>query len=138
MSGNAGRGRKPGSRNRITAETLALVSDGKTPVSFALEIMKDESKAMDLRLNAARIAAPYLHSKPQPEPRLITFSLPNNFSSPEGLSLIHANVLKSVAEGELSLEEGKEISIILENQRRILETTDIAVRLAKLEAAGDE
>jgi hypothetical protein len=138
MSGNAGRGRKPGSRNRITAETLALVSDGKTPVSFALEIMKDESKAMDLRLNAARIAAPYLHSKPQPEPRLITFSLPNNFSSPEGLSLIHANVLKSVAEGELSLEEGKEISIILENQRRILETPDIAVRLAKLEAAGDE
>jgi len=75
MSGNAGRGRPPGSRNKLTADTLALVSDGRTPVAFALEIMNDESKSMDLRLNAARIAAPYLHSKPQPEGRMRTFSV---------------------------------------------------------------
>ena len=135
MTANTGRGRPLGSRNKITAETLALVSDGKTPVAFALEIMKDDSKGMDLRLNAARIAAPYLHSKPQPEGRRVNFDLPENFASPEALSQIHANVLKSVAEGELSLEEGKEISVILENQRRIIETTDIAARIAKLEAA---
>jgi len=134
MSGNAGKGRKPGSRNRITAETLALIEDGKSPVAFALEIMKDESKALDLRLNAARIAAPYLHSKPQSEGRRVAFDLPEHFASPEALSQIHANVLRSVAEGDLSLDEGKQISIILENQRRIIETTDLVTRLAKLES----
>jgi hypothetical protein len=55
--------------------------------------------------------------------------------SVESLSQIHTNVLRSVAEGELSLDEGKEISVILENQRRIIETTDLVTRLARLEAA---
>jgi hypothetical protein len=114
---------------------LALVADGKTPVAFALGIMNDEAKGMDLRLHAARIAAPYLHSKPQAEGRMVSFALPENTGTAEGLSQIHLNVLKAVAEGELSLDEGKEISAILENQRRIIETTDIMSRLAKLEAA---
>jgi hypothetical protein len=135
MTGNTGRGRPLGSRNKLTAKTLALVSDGKTPVAFALGIMNDEAKAMDLRLNAARIAAPYLHSKPQPEGRMVSFALPENMATAEGLSQIHVNILKSVAEGELSLDEGKELSVILENQRRIIETTDIVARLTKLEAA---
>ena len=134
MSDNPGRGRPAGSRNRLTRETLALVGDGSTPVAFLLSLMRYETKSQDIRLQAARYAAPYLHSRPQPEPRLVTFSLPDNFASPEALSQIHANVLKSVAEGELSLDEGKEISVILENQRRVIETTDIANRLAKLEA----
>jgi hypothetical protein len=135
MSGNAGKGRPTGSRNKLTAETLALVADGKTPVAFALGIMNDDSRGMDLRLNAARIAAPYLHSKPQPEGRMISFALPANIATAEGLSQIHLNVLKSVAGGELSLDEGREISLLVENQRRIIETTDIVARLTKLEAA---
>jgi hypothetical protein len=135
MTGNTGRGRPLGNRNKLTAETLALVADGKTPVAFALGIMNDDTKVMDLRLNAAPIAAPYLHSKPQPEGRMVSFALPENIATAEGLSQIHLNVLKSVADGELSLDEGKEISILLENQRRIIETTDIMARLTKLEAA---
>src|SRR6185295_17883394 len=99
MSGTAGKGRPFGSRNKLTVETLALVADGKTPVAFALGIMNDEAKDMDLRLNAARIAAPYLHSKPQPEGRMISFALPENIATAEGLSQIHVNVLKSVADG---------------------------------------
>ena len=124
-----------GSRNKLTAETLALVSDGKTPVAFALGLMNDDTKDMDLRLNAARIAAPYLHSKPQPEGRMISFDLPDNITTAEGLTQIHLNVLKAVSEGELSLDEGKELSTLLENQRRLFETADIAERLTKLEAA---
>jgi hypothetical protein len=128
------RGRPVGSRNRLTKETLALVGEGPTPVAYLLSLMRDETKPQDVRLQAARYAAPYLHSRPQPEPRLITITLPENICSPQALNQIHANVLRSVAEGELSLDEGKEISVILENQRRIMETTDIAVRLTKLEA----
>jgi hypothetical protein len=133
MAGNAGLGRPKGARNKLTRETLALVADGSTPVAFALEIMRDDSKCLDVRLYSAKIAAPYLHSRPQPEPRLVTFELPESIS-PGDLSQVHLKVLKSVAAGELSLEEGKDISAMLENQRRIIETADIAKRLAKLEA----
>src|SRR5262245_52922791 len=133
MAGNAGKGRALGSRNKLTLETLALVSDGKTPVALALEIMKDDSKALEVRLHAAKIAAPYLHSRPQLEPRLVTFEMPETIS-PENLSQVHMKILRAVAVGELSLEEGKDISAMLENQRRIVETTELAERLTILEA----
>jgi hypothetical protein len=131
----ATRGRPAGSRNRLTRETLALIGEGETPVAYLLGIMRDTEKPQDIRLQAARFAAPYLHPRPQPEPRLVSFALPENIATAEGLSQIHLNVLKAVAEGELSLDEGKEISTLLENQRRIIETTDIMSRLTKLEAA---
>ena len=54
--------------------------------------------------------------------------------APADLSQVHLKVLKAVAEGELSLEEGKDISAMLENQRRIVETAELAERLTKLEA----
>src|SRR5262245_45722338 len=101
MAGNAGKGRVSGSRNKLTLETLALVTDGQTPVAFALEVMKDDSKGLDVRLHAARIAAPYLHSRPQPEPRLVSFSLPDKIETPADLSSVHLNVLKAVAAGGL-------------------------------------
>jgi hypothetical protein len=129
------RGRPAGSRNRLTLETLALAGDGETPVAYLLGIMRDPEKPQDVRLQAAKFAAPYIHPRPQPEPRFVSFELPEDVGSPEGLSKIHLNVLRSVAEGGISLEEAKEVSSILENQRRIIETTELAARLAKLEAA---
>ena len=133
MAGNTGKGRPPGSRNKLTLETLALVANGKTPVAFALEIMKDESKTMDLRLNAARIAAPYLHSKPQPEGRIVSFDLPEDIGTPAALVKIHADVLHAVARSEITLDEGKDISMMLETHRRTIETADLEERIAKLE-----
>jgi hypothetical protein len=130
----ATRGRPAGSRNRLTRETLALIGEGETPVAYLLGIMRDAEKPQDVRVQAARFAAPYLHPRPQPEPRLVSFAIPENLSSAEALSQIHLNVLKAVAEGELSLDEGKEVSVLLENQRRIIETTEIVTRLTKLEA----
>src|SRR5215218_2034449 len=122
MIGNTGKGRPAGSRNRPTLETLALVQDGKTPVAFALGIMNDETKTQELRLNAARIAAPYLHSKPQPEGRIIRFELPEEIGTPAALTQIHAGILRSVANGEISLDEGRDVSMLLESHRRTIET----------------
>jgi hypothetical protein len=89
----------------------------------------------DIRLNAAKIVAPYVHPRPQPEPQFVSFELPESAHSPDGLNQIHLGVLKAIATGELSLDEGKDISLLVENQRRIIETTDIVARLAKLEAS---
>jgi hypothetical protein len=114
---------------------LALVADGRTPVAFALEIMKDENRPMDLRLNAARIAAPYLHSKPQSEGRIVRFDLPEDIGTPAALIKIHADVLRAVANSEISLDEGRDISAILETHRRTIETAELEERIAKLERA---
>src|SRR5215208_7234117 len=115
MTSNTGKGRPPGSRNKLTLETIALVEDGKTPVAFALGIMNDETKTQELRLNAARIAAPYLHSKPQPEGRIIQFELPDEIGTPTALTQIHAGILRAVSNGEISLDEGRDVSMLLES-----------------------
>jgi hypothetical protein len=135
MIGNAGKGRALGSRNKLTLETLALVADGKTPVAYALGIMNDETKPQELRLNAARIAAPYLHSKPQPEGRIVSFQLPDDIGRPAALAKIHADILRAVASGEISVDEGKDVSMLLETHRRTIETAELEERIRRLEKA---
>jgi hypothetical protein len=135
MTGNTGKGRPYGSRNKLTLETLALVEDGKTPVAFALRIMNDETKTQELRLNAARIAAPYLHSKPQPEGRIIRFELPEEIGTSAALTMIHADILRAVASGEISLDEGRDVSMLLESHRGTIETAELEERITKLERA---
>ena len=131
--GNAGKGREAGSRNRRTVALMALAEDGETPGAFALRIMRDETKTDELRMHAARLAAPLVHPKPQPEPRYVTFDLPDEIKDVESLVAAHATLLRSVASGELSLEDARELSAILDNYRRGLELSDIEARLKVLE-----
>jgi hypothetical protein len=66
MAGNAGMGRPKGSRNWRTQDARELVGDGETPVAFGLRIMKDAAQPIEIQLHGARIAAPFIHPKPQP------------------------------------------------------------------------
>jgi hypothetical protein len=131
--GNAGKGREAGSRNKRTVALMALAEDGETPGAFALRVMRDETKTDDLRMHAARLAAPLVHPKPQPEPRYVTFDLPDEIKDVESLVAAHATLLRSVASGDLSLEDARELSAILDNYRRGLELSDIEARLKALE-----
>jgi hypothetical protein len=132
-AGNTGKGRVPCARNKRTVALLTLAEEGETPCGFALRIMRDEKKTDELRMHAARLAAPFTHSRPQPEPRYVTLHLPEKFGDAESLKHVHATLLRSVALGETSLEEAKELSAIIETHRRIVETTELAARIAKLE-----
>lgn len=59
-----GAGRKPGIKNRLTKEQVKAVAEtGQTPLEFLLEVMRDAQKALDVRLEAAKAAAPYVHAK---------------------------------------------------------------------------
>lgn len=127
------KGRLPGSRNRRTVALLELAEGGETPCAFALRIMRDDTQLPVLRMHAARLAAPYVHPKPQPEPRYVTLELPDEFGDAESLKEIHVTLLRSIASGETSLEEAKEISAILETHRRLVETVDLEDRIARLE-----
>ena len=132
-AGNAGKGREAGSRNKRTVALMALAEDGETPGAFALRVMRDETKTDELRMHAARLAAPLVHPKPQPEPRYVTFDLPDEIKDVENLVAAHATLLRSVASGDLSLEDARELSAILDNYRRGLELSDIETRLKALE-----
>jgi hypothetical protein len=133
VTGHKTGGREAGTRNRRTEALLALAEAGETPCGFALRIMRDEEKPDDIRMYAARLAAPYVHPKPQPEPRYVTLELPDEFGDAESLKNVHATLLRSIASGETSLEEARELSAILETHRRLVETVDLEERIARLE-----
>lgn len=135
MAGNAGKGRIAGSRNRRTEALLSLTEEGETPCGFAIRIMRDEGQPNDLRLHAAKLAAPYIHSKPQPEPRVIGFELPAQIDGSEGLLAVHEAVLRACASGELALDDARDLSGMLEAHRRLVETLDLEQRIARLEQA---
>ena len=84
-------------------------------------------------LNAARWAAPYLHSKPFPEMPMAEFALPDSITTVDGLLEAHAGILKAVAAGDLAVPLARDLSAIVEAQRRIVETADLETRLSKLE-----
>src|SRR4029453_16132061 len=127
------KGRRPGCKNRLTRETLALAEGGETPCAFALRIMRDEQQALELRLNAARIAAPYVHPKPQPEGRIVAFDLPEEMGTATALASFHVSLLRAVSTGALALDEASEIVTIIESHRQMIETVELEERLSNLE-----
>jgi hypothetical protein len=59
-----GSGRKPGSRNKKTAEMLEKVqASGLTPLEYMLSILQDPHQEPNQRFSAAVQAAPYIHPK---------------------------------------------------------------------------
>lgn len=59
-----GAGRKRGTPNRKTAETVkAVEQSGLTPLEYMLSVMRDVANEPRDRLSAAEKAAPYVHAK---------------------------------------------------------------------------
>lgn len=133
MAGNTGKGRPQGSRNKLTEETLALAGDGESPLALMVRVSRDTEQGLPMRLNAARWAAPFLHPKPYPEQPFASFTLPDSITTAAGLTEAHAGILKAVADGELAVTLARDLSTILETQRRLVETADLETRIAKLE-----
>lgn len=133
MEGSKRGGRVPGARNRRTAELMALAEAGETPCAYALRIMRDDAQPAEVRMNAARLAAPFVHPKPQPEAPVVAFNVPGEFDGAASLLSVHANLVRATAAGELALEDAKDISAMLECHRRLVETVDLEERIANLE-----
>ena len=136
MDGTKRGGRVPGQRNKRTAELMALAEEGETPCAYALRIMRDDEQPPDVRMNAARLAAPFVHPKPQPEARIVSFTVPEEFDGAASLLSVHSNLLRATAAGEIALEDAKDISSMLETHRRLVETVELEDRIANLEKAA--
>ncbi len=59
-----GAGRPKGAKTKKNAELIAAVEQsGETPLQFMLRVMRDPRKPWDDRMEMAKAAAPYVHSK---------------------------------------------------------------------------
>ena len=57
-------GRKKGTPNKATAaKAEAIAKSGQTPLDFMLSVMRSPANPQDIRLDAAKSAAPYVHPK---------------------------------------------------------------------------
>ena len=74
-----------------------------------------------------------MHPKPYPEMPHAKFSLPDTISSVEGLLEAHEGIFRAVSSGDLAVTVARDLSALVEAQRRILETTVLELRLSKLE-----
>ena len=75
-------GRKEGTPNKATATREAEIrAAGVTPLEFMLGVMRDDGKTVELRLEAAAKAAPYVH------PRLSSVALGNKDGEPFQISV---------------------------------------------------
>ena len=64
MKGAKTGGRKKGSKNIATqAKADAIAASGLTPLDYLLGQLRDENNAKDVRMQAAKDAAPYVHPK---------------------------------------------------------------------------
>lgn len=59
-----GAGRKKGSPNKATIERQKEIADsGLTPLEYMISVMRNESNTLEIRMDAAHKAAPYVHPK---------------------------------------------------------------------------
>jgi hypothetical protein len=59
-----GAGRKPGSKTKKTrAIAFAATALGITPLEYMLDVLRDPNQCPDLRFEAAKAAAPYMHPR---------------------------------------------------------------------------
>ncbi len=124
QSGNPA-GKKPGTRHKATqlAETLL---DGQTEQL----VNKCVEMAIDGDSTAMRICMDRLISPRKSRPIII--QLPDTKTA-VGVADAQSKVVKTVAEGELTIKDGQALSSILEARRKALETQDHEERLNKLE-----
>lgn len=124
-----GRGRPKGSRNKVTHEAQKLF-DKHAAAIIALAINKSRENAPILRMLASRIV-PQQREAPLKLGNLATKTL-------EDLDLVSEILLEKAISGKIAPSDAQEISTMLENRRRVIETRDLNRRIKALEDSAHE
>lgn len=123
-SGNP-RGRPKGSRNQATLLAIAAMEGELKDV---VRVVIDAAKGGDMA--AARLVVDKLI--PAVRERALSIDLPA-VATADDCATAQAKVLAAVAAGDLLPSEGEALAGLIEQQRRSLETSDLAERLAAIE-----
>lgn len=121
-------GKPKGSRHRATQAVERLLEGSSEAVTQKALDLALEGDTTALRLCMERIAPP---RKDAP----VKFALPPIGSASEAAKAA-SGVLKAVSKGRLTPLEGAAVMGLVENYRRVLETTELESRIALLEARG--
>ena len=125
QSGNP-HGRPRGSRNKATLAIEALMEgEAEAITRKAVEKAKEGDMAA-IRLCMERLCPPRKDSP-------VSFQLPEISEASDVMGAMAA-ILESVANGDITPEEGKSIAGLIEGYRRAVETVDLEARLTALES----
>ena len=120
-----GRGRPKGSRNKTTL-ALQQILDEHLPTLMKKGIMlawQGDGPLLRMFLNG-RLPRPH-------DPPVKIGRLP--MSTTDDLLQAHQTVMNKLASGVISPAQAKEVASLLETQRQLLETHNLAARIARLE-----
>jgi hypothetical protein len=120
-----GPGRPKGSRNkaRMIFDAIGMKSTAK-----AIEAIGQKAETGDRFAGAILLARTWA----RPRGREVEFELPA-IETPADLVRAHAALVAAVADGTLTPTEGAQVSTLLENQRRAVETHQLEQRIRTLE-----
>jgi hypothetical protein len=130
-SGNPA-GRPKGSRNRTTALCADLLSDHAESVMEQCITMAKQGDGVALKLCVDRLI-PARAARD----RTVDVALPD-VGAVQDLAVAAAAVIEHAAAGRITLSEAKEFMHLLEVQRKLVETAELAVRIEALEGAAVE
>jgi hypothetical protein len=132
-------GRPPGSRNRQSVELLnQLKADGHIlPAPFLASVVSDVTARRDLRVTAAGLLAPYVHSRLAMIPHSAT--MPEGYTLPPLTSVAAcqqaiAKVAADTASSILTITESAHLMALIDAAYKAFELTETAERIAVLEA----
>lgn len=127
QSGNP-RGKRPGTRSKVTMLGEQILQDEADAI---IRAVVDNAKAGDP--TAARLCIERII--PVRKGRPVSIDLPP-VEKPEDLVRALGATVEAMGRGEISPDEASSIAAVLEVQRRVVETHDLAERVALLEAAN--
>jgi hypothetical protein len=122
-NGNAGRPK--GARNKATQAVLALLEGEAEALSRKAVELALAGDSVALRLCLDRIAPPRKDSPVQ-------FAIPRMTTAHDATQAA-GGVLEAVADGELTPAEGAQVMALVDSFRRVLETSELELRVAALE-----
>lgn len=90
-------GRQKGVRNhRTEAQAAAIEASGLTPLEYMLSVLRDSGQDYEVRLEAAKSAAPYVH------PRLANVELSGSKDKPLEVKVVRYSTTEPVGSATLS------------------------------------
>ena len=122
----------PGGRPRVSGEVREL-AQSKAPRAFERLVELMESKDQRVAMAASNAVLDRAYGKPSSEERTASFAMRQVTSAADLVEAI-SDLLSATANGEVSITEAKELTSIIEAQRKAIEITDLEIRMKELEA----
>lgn len=133
-----GQSGNPGGRARMPTELREMLSaKAADAVQVVVKYLDDNDPRVALK--AAELLLDRAYGKPAAAAESVTFEAPGDAGGAAGLVALHAALIRATANGQVAVSDAMDLSGLFENHRKMIETSDLDARIAKLEQeVGDE